>query len=200
MNPLPPLLEEAIETFSSLPGIGKKSAERLILSILNNPSSIDQKIASTIGSLKEKIKECETCFHYCEGEKCDICQNDQRDTSTLCVVPSPINLIALERCHEYKGYYHVLHGILSPINKTRPEDLRLTQLFERVKNGSFQEIILATPNTTEGDATAFYIIQNIEPFFKGTVSRLARGIPSGGDLDYLDIATISRALSDRRNF
>lgn len=201
MNALPQALQEAIDTLSDLPGIGKRSAERLALSILNNPSNIDQKIASSIGTLKQNVHECKRCFHYCEEEICSICDDDGREGTQLCIVESPIDLIALERCHEYKCRYHVLHGILSPLNKIKPEDIRLKPLFEKIQSDTnIREIIIATPNNTEGDATALYIIREIKPFYEGAITHLSRGIPSGGDLDYLDIGTLGRAIQDRRSF
>lgn len=201
MNALPRPIQEAIEALSNLPGIGQRSAERLVLNILNNKSDIDQKIASSIGGLKKNIQRCSRCHHYCEDDLCPICQNEGRDQSTLCVLDSPLDLIALERCHEYKGYYHVLHGVLSPLNKVKPEDLTMNQLFDRIKKSpEIQEVIIATPSNTEGDATALYIRQELKPIYTGKITQLSRGIPTGGDLDYLDIGTLGRALMDRREY
>lgn len=201
MNALPKAIQEAIESLSNLPGIGTRSAERLILSLIQNKTNLDQKIASSIGNLKKNIHECKTCFHYCEGVLCPVCANENREAKQLCVLESPLDLVAMERCHEYKGYYHVLHGVISPLNKVGPDAIRIHPLIQKIKeNKDIQEIIFATSSTTEGEATALYIIEEIKPFFQGRITRLARGIPSGGDLDYLDIGTIGRALLDRREF
>jgi len=198
---LPKPILDAIESLSDLPGIGSRSAERLIFSLLKNESGLDQKIATHIGNLKKGIQECEKCHHFCEQKMCSICENTSRDERLLCVVESPLDLIALERTHEYKGLYHVLHGVISPLNKVHPEDIRIKSLLKRVQeNSEIQEIILATSGTTESDATAMYIARELESLFTGKISRLSRGIPSGGDLDYLDLGTLSRAMCERREF
>jgi len=203
MQVLPQTIADAIESLSDLPGIGSRSAERLVLSLLKNKSGLDQKIAESIGNLKKNIHECQTCFHFCESENetCCICDDSGRDQNVLCIVESPLDLVALERTHEFKGNYHVLHGIISPLNRVLPEDLRIGELITRVQdNKDIGEIILALSGTTESEATAMFIAEQLKPFFKGKVSRLSRGIPSGGDLDYLDMSTLSRAMSERREF
>ncbi len=203
MNILPKTVADAIEALSDLPGIGTRSAERLVLSLLKNHSDLDQKIAQSIGNLKKNIHECSTCFHFCESndEQCCICNDSSRDRNVLCIVESPMDLVALERTHEYKGNYHVLHGLISPLNRVLPEDLRITELIERVqKNTDIKEIILALSGSTESEATAMYIADQLKQIFKGKISRLSRGIPSGGDLDYLDMGTLSRAINERREF
>ncbi len=198
---LPQSISDAIESLADLPGIGSRSAERLIFSLLRNESGLDQKISENIGNLKRTIKECTECFHYCETEKCTICQNPGRNKCVVCVVETPVDLVALERTHEFKGLYHVLHGVISPLNKIRPEDLRIEQFLARIKeDDEIEEIILAMSGNVEGDATALYLQENLGKFFNGKISRLARGIPSGGDLDYLDVGTLSRAISERREF
>ncbi|MCF7917903.1 recombination mediator RecR [Candidatus Gracilibacteria bacterium] len=203
MEVLPKAIVQAIEALSDLPGIGSRSAERLVLNLMRSSSGLDQRIASSLSNLKKNVHECKTCFHFCEIEKeeCAICTNQSRDKKVLCVIETPLDLIALEKTHEYKGLYHVLHGVISPLNKIGPDDLRIHELVSRIKTHSeIQELILATSGSTESDATAMYIAQNIKPFFTGKISRLSRGIPSGGDLDYLDIGTLSRAISERRDF
>lgn len=203
MDILPKTITDAIEALSDLPGIGSRSAERLVLNLMKNSTGLDQKIASSLASLKKNVHECKTCFHFCEKtqETCAICQATNRDEKILCIVETPLDLIALEKTHEYKGLYHVLHGIISPLNRIGPESLRIAELIERVKNNSdISEIIIALSGSTESDATAMYIAHQLKPFFDGTISRLSRGIPSGGDLDYLDIGTLSRAISERRDF
>lgn len=198
---LPTSITDAIEALSDLPGIGSRSAERLIFSLLKNNTGLDQKIARTLGNLKTNIKECKNCSHLCEEERCKICTNPGRDRRIICIVENPLDLIALERTHEFRGQYHVLHGVISPMNKVRPGDLRIPSLLKRIKESDeIEEILLATSGNVEGDATALYLTENIKKFFPGKISRLARGIPTGGDLDYLDIGTLSRAISDRREF
>ena len=196
---LPKSLVDAIEALSDLPGIGARSAERLVFSLLRNESGLDVKIARALGGIRERVKECEVCFHFCEGGgRCVICENSGREVRQLCIVESPVDLVALERTHEFRGIYHVLHGVISPLNKVGVSDLRIEPLFERVKKLSdLEEIILAMPGNTEGEATAFFLQEKFEGFFGGKVTRLARGIPSGGDLDYLDNGTLSRAILDR---
>ncbi len=200
MNVLPSPIQDAIESLSCLPGIGKRSAERLVLALLQNKSSLDQKIAQSIGSLKSSIRECDFCAHYAEDHICGICSDSRRRSDQICIVESPLDVVALERCHEYKGRYVVLHGVLSPLNKIRPDDLRIDVLLNRLQTDPPQEIIFALPSTTEGEATSLFLMERIESLFSGTITRLSRGIPSGGDLDYLDIGTIGRALLDRRPF
>ena len=197
---IPSAISQAIQSLSDLPGIGSRSAERLVFMLLRNESGLDQKIAASLGQLKANVKECETCFHYCEKEKCGICDNPSRDDKTICVVESPMDLIALERTHEFSGTYHVLHGLISPLNRIRPEDLRISPLYDRLEQNNAQEVILALTGNIEGEATSLYLMENLKKHFAGKVTRLARGIPSGGDLDYLDIGTLSRAIMDRREF
>lgn len=208
MNLLPQSIQTAIEALSDLPGIGSRSAERLIFALLKNESGLDQKIAEALKDLKKNIGECSQCYHFCEvipsEEKqplCAICQKFSRDRKSICVIETPTDLIALERTHEFKGLFHVLHGVISPLQKVGPEDLRIAQLFERIKNNpETEEIILAMSGNIESDATALYITENLHKFFKGKITRIARGIPTGGDLDYLDAGTLSRALLDRREY
>jgi len=198
--PLP--IKEAIENLSSLPGIGSRSAERLVFTLLKNQTNLDQKIAESIGSLKRNIQECEECFHFSEQKRCAICENENRSQKILCIIESPMDLIAIERTDDFKGKYHVLHGIISPINRIRPEDIRFFELMQRIEKqkDKWEEVILALPPTVEGDATSMYITREIKKTFKGKITKLARGIPSGSDFDYLDLGTMSRAIIERREF
>lgn len=205
---LPNSLQSAIESLSDLPGIGSRSAERLVFNLLKNETGLARKIGEHLVVLKDKICECEVCCNYTEHnneqKKCSICQQSKRNSQQLCIVESPVDLIAIERTHEYKGMYHVLHGIISPLRRVSPEDLRIKELFLR-DFSEVTEIILATSGTTESEATAMYLAEKFDKHFVGmanrpTVSRLARGIPSGGDLDYLDAGTLSRAIVERRQF
>ena len=201
MNSLPKPITDAIEALSNLPGIGTRSAERLVFYLLQNPAKIDQKIGQSILDLKKNIKECAECFNYSEHEKCQICSSFSREKNVLCIVETPLDLLALEKTHEFRGKYHVLHGVLSPLNRVSADDLRIAELLERVqKNSEITEIIIATSGTTESEATAMFIREQLTPIFRGKISRLARGIPTGGDLDYLDAGTLSKAMIDRREF
>ncbi len=201
MKALPQPILEAIENLASLPGIGSRSAERLIFSLLKNESGLDQKISKSVGRLKRDIRQCQSCYHFCEGEICALCADPTRDDTVLCVVETPLDVIALERTHEFKGRYHILHGVISPLNKVGPEHLKISELTNRLRELSdLQEVVLAMSGSTEADATALYIAREIKPVFSGKISRIARGIPSGGELDYLDIGTIGRAITERREF
>lgn len=206
MNLLPQSIQNAIEALSDLPGIGSRSAERLVFALLKNESGLDQKISQALGVLKENICECENCYHFCDNSSeinvktlCKICKNATRNNKVLCVVETPIDLIAIERTHEFKGFFHVLHGVISPLQKIGPNDLRIQELFDRLEsNPEIKEIILALSGNVESDATALYLMENLPKYFKGKTTRLARGIPMGGDLDYLDAGTLSRAILDRK--
>jgi recombination protein RecR len=211
MSTLPKPIQDTIDAFANLPGIGSRSAERLVFGLLKNNSGLDKKLANSLATLKESVHECSVCHHYSEEEKCSICSNPTRNQKLLCIVETPQDLIAIERTHEFRGNYHVLHGVLSPLNRVRVEDLRIDPLFQRIEKQIsepetiFEEIILATSGSTESEATALYISEKLHQLFDHyalspapKISRLARGIPSGGDLDYLDVGTLSRAMFDRK--
>ncbi len=201
MQTLPQSIQSAIDALSDLPGIGSRSAERLVFTLLQNDSALDQKLARAFGNLKLNLNECSISYNYCEGKNCPLATHPNRDDKVICVVETPMDLLAIERTQEFKGRYHVLHGVISPMNKVRPEQLRINQLIERVETSdTIEEVVLAMSGNVEGDATAFYITEKLQHNFNGKVTRLARGIPTGGDLDYLDAGTLSRALIDRREF
>ena len=201
MQNLPQSIQNAIEALSDLPGIGSRSAERLVFNLLRNESGLDQKLAQAVGALKENVRECPISFNYCDGEFCPLAISPARNDRVLCIVETPMDLLAIERTSEFKGRYHVLHGALSPLNKIGPDQLRIAQLLDRIqKSAEIEEVILALSGNVEGDATAYYIMDKLAENFTGRVTRLARGIPTGGDLDYLDAGTLSRALMDRREF
>jgi len=201
MNSLPQSIQAAIDALSDLPGIGPRSAERLVFNLLRNESGLDQKLAQAVGALKDEVQECPISFNYCDGEYCPLAVSPNRNDRVLCIVETPMDLLAVERTHEFKGRYHVLHGALSPLNKIGPDQLRIEPLLKRVeKSADIDEVILALSGNTEGDATSYYLIDKLSPLFGGKVTRLARGIPTGGDLDYLDAGTLSRAFTDRREF
>jgi len=198
---LPKSIEKAIEALSDLPGIGARSAERLVFSLLRNQTGLSEKIAEALSGLGENISECTQCHNYCEtGGLCPICHS-HREAKLICVVESPIDILAIEKTHEFRGQYHVLHGVISPMNKVGPDDLRIASLVSRLQaSGETEEVILAMSGNVEGEATALYLTDQLHQLTSTKVSRLARGIPSGGDLDYLDVGTLSRALMDRSEF
>lgn len=192
-----------IEEFAKLPGIGPKTAQRLTFFILRSPADQARRLADAITRVKESIITCSTCFNITEADPCPICASPQRDRATICVVEEPLDVLALEKTGVYKGLYHVLHGALSPVEGIGPRDLRIDELVARVKaaetegDGALREVILATNPNYEGDYTAAYIAPLItRPGL--TISRLARGLPIGGDLEYADEGTLSRALEGRR--
>jgi recombination protein RecR len=192
-----------IEEFAKLPGIGPKTAQRLTFFILRSPADQARRLAEAITRVKESIITCSTCFNITEADPCPICANPQRERFTICVVEEPLDVLALEKTGVYKGVYHVLHGALSPVEGIGPRDLRIDELVARVRlkdgddEAAIREVILATNPNYEGDYTAAYIAPLItRPGL--TITRLARGLPIGGDLEYADEGTLSRALEGRR--
>ncbi len=198
MEHFPPALEKLVEQFARLPGIGYKTAQRLAFFMLSLPENEVEQFASSLLNAKQKISLCPSCRNLTEGEGlCPICSSAKRDGSVICVVANPKDVIAIERAKEYRGTYHVLHGVLSPMNGVGPDDLSIQSLLKRVADGEVQEIIMATNPDTEGEATAMYISRLLRPFGI-RVTRLAYGIPVGGHLEYADDATLMRALEGRR--
>lgn len=190
-------LAELIAELERLPGVGPKSAQRLAYHLLRVTDDEANRLASAIRNAKEKLRFCAECQNISESEVCEICRSSQRDRSLICVVAEPRDIAAMERINEYKGMYHVLHGLLSPMDGVGPEQLRLKELLNRLGSGEVTEIILATNPTVEGDATALYLARLLKPVV-GKVSRLAHGMPVGGELDYADSATLLSALEYRR--
>jgi len=187
-----------IEEFNKLPGIGPKSAQRLTYYILRASAEEAEALADAIRTIKEKIILCSTCYNITDSDPCAICQDQDRERSIICVVEEPIDIIPLERTKKYRGLYHVLHGVISPSDGVGPEELKTKELLSRLNGGSIAEIILATNPNVEGEATAMYLQRLIAPL--GTrVTRLARGLPYGGDLEYADDVTIARALEGRQD-
>ena len=198
MQYFPPALEKLTEQFARLPGIGNKSAQRLAFFVLSLPDEDAQAFADAIVTAKRAISLCPVCQNLTEGEgPCAICRSDKRDGGTVCVVADPKDVIAMERAREYHGTYHVLHGVLSPMNGVGPDDLYIKSLLDRVAQGEIQEVIMATTPDTEGEATAMYLSRMLKPFGV-KVTRLAYGVPVGGHLEYADDATLVRALEGRR--
>jgi len=196
---LPDPILKLISAFERLPGIGPKSASRLAFYLLRAPDEVSQDLSEALNGLKDKIAFCEECFNITEAgrTRCEICENLKRDGSIICVVEEALDVLAIERVGAYGGKYHVLHGVLSPIEGVGPDDIKIKPLLARVARGGVKEIIVATNPSMEGDATALYLQQQLRPY-KVQVTRLARGLPVGGDLEYADQNTLLRALSGRR--
>lgn len=189
-------LEKLIEEFRKMPSVGVKSAERLAYYILGLDDVGVKSLTDAINNAHENIHTCSICCNLTENEKCGICSNPKRDSSVICVVENPRDVTAFERTHEYKGTYHVLHGVISPMNSIGPDNIRIKELIRRLADDSVNEVIMATNPTAEGEATAMYIARLLKPMGI-KVSRLAYGIPVGSDLEYADEVTLSRALQGR---
>lgn len=186
-----------IEQLSKLPGIGRKTAQRLAFYILEMDDLDAEKLSKSITDAKEKIKLCSICCNLTDHDPCQMCQNTQRDKSIICVVEGAKDIIAMERSREYKGDYHVLHGVISPMENIGPNDIKVKELLARLSDGIVKEIVLATNPTVEGEATALYLSKLIKPLGV-KVTRIAHGIPVGGDLEYFDEVTLSKAMENRR--
>lgn len=199
MGYIPKNIEKTIEEFSKLPGIGQKSAARLTFYLLRKKTDDVERFGSTIRQLKEGLKYCDICQNLCMESPCDICRNPDRDSSVICVVEEMLDLIALEQANSYKGHYHVLHGVISPVDGVGPDELKIAELISRVRNGNIKELILALNPSLEGEATSAYIMRHIEPR-NIRVTRIARGIPVGGDLEYADSQTLKRAFEGRMEY
>ncbi len=190
-------LERVTQLFAEMPGIGKKTAQRLAYFILNREESYAFELAHALKELKQKLRWCAHCFNISASELCDICRQDERDPALLCVVEDAVNVANIERSRSYKGYYHVLQGVLSPVNGIGPDELKIKELLLRLDKGDVKEVILATNPTVEGEATAMYIAGTLEGRDL-EVSRIGVGIPIGGSLDYCDEITMAKALENRR--
>ena len=190
-------LVRLIDEFHKLPGIGPKSAQRLAYYLLRMPTIDAQALAAAILEVKERVTLCSICMNVTEVDPCRVCSDDRRDRATICVVEEPLDILALERSHAYEGLYHVLHGAISPMDGIGPEDLKMTDLLQRLRSDEVSEIILATNPNLEGEATAMYLTRLLKPLGV-KVTRLARGLPVGGDLEYADDVTLARALEGRQ--
>ncbi len=188
-----------IEEFNKLPGIGPKTAQRLTYFLIKATEDQARALGEAILSLKGHVTFCSQCQNVTQSDPCPICQDQERDTSVICIVEEPLDILPIERSGSYKGLYHVLHGVISPINGVGPDELKLRQLLPRLGGGKVREVILATNPNLEGEATAMYIQRLISPLGI-RVTRLARGLPVGGDLEYADDVTITRALQGRQEF
>ena len=193
----PAALENLIDAFASLPGIGRKSAQRLAFHVLGLPEGEAEAFANAVLEAKSSVHTCPVCQNLTDGELCSVCSSPARDRSVVCVVSEPRDVLSIERSREYRGLYHVLHGALSPMNHVGPDDLRIRELLDRVSQGEILDVIMDTNPDTEGDATAMYISRLLRPF-EIAVTRLGYGMPVGSNLEYADDATLLRALEGRR--
>ena len=190
-------VQDLIDELGRLPGVGPKSAQRIAFHLLGTDAAEVQRLADAITTVKEKVRFCDTCGNVAESEQCRICADPRRDQTVLCVVEEPKDVVAIERTREFRGRYHVLGGAIDPMNGVGPEELRIRQLLTRLGDGEVQEVIIATDPNIEGEATATYLTRMLIPIGV-TVSRLASGLPVGGDLEYADEVTLGRAFEGRR--
>lgn len=197
-NVLPRPVQRLIDEFARLPGIGPKSAARLTFYLLRAANEQALDLASALEDLKEKTRFCSVCFNITEQDPCSICVSDERQRDLLCIVEEPLDVVAMERSRAYKGLYHVLHGAISPVEGIGPEDLKIEELIQRLEREPFREVIIATNATLEGDATTLYLQRRLSQFEEMQLTRLARGLSVGGDLEYTDEITITRALEGRQ--
>jgi len=190
-------ISRLIEEFNKLPGIGPKTAQRLAYHLLKGPPERSRDLADAVLGIKENLRLCSVCLNITDNDPCGICADETRDVTKVCVVEEPIDIMPLERTRKFRGLYHVLHGVISPSDGIKPEDLRIRELLERLARAGITEVILATNPNVEGEATSMYIQRLISPLGI-RVTRLARGLPFGGDLEYADAVTLSRALEGRQ--
>lgn len=197
MSSYSPSIEKLIESFEKLPSIGHKTAIRLAFHMLDMTDEEITEFTTSITDAKKKLKYCSTCFNISDTDPCPICSNPKRDQSTICVVEDVRDIMAMERTHEYKGVYHVLHGTISPMNGIGPDEIKIKELLNRIRDNDIKEIIIATNPRVEGEATSIYISKLIKAF-NVKVTRIAHGIPVGGDLEYTDEITLMKAMEGRR--
>lgn len=192
-------VQRLVDEFRRLPGIGPKSAQRLVFHLLKRPDDDVRSLAEALIALKETLQLCSVCNNITDLDPCRICQDPGRDQHTICVVEEPFNVLSIEKSGSYRGLYHVLHGVISPINGVGPEDLKVRNLLTRLGDGRVEEVVVATNPTAEGEATALYLSRLIKPL-EIKISRIGLGIPMGSDIEYADSLTLSRALSSRSEF
>lgn len=198
-NVLPRPVQRLIDEFARLPGVGPKSAARLTFYLLRAANEQALDLAAALQDLKENTGFCSICFNITEQDPCAICSDEDRERQLLCIVEEPLDVVALERSRAFKGLYHVLHGAISPVEGIGPEDLKIDELLHRLEQGEFEEVIIATNATLEGDATTLYLQRRLSEFDGLALSRLARGLSVGGDLEYTDEITLTRALEGRQS-
>jgi recombination protein RecR len=196
MQTAPASVTRLIEELAELPGIGRKTAARLTFFLLRDGSDLAERLANTLRELEERTRFCSVCFNITESDPCPICTDSARDRATICVVEEPLDVLAIEQAEIYKGVYHVLHGVLSPSEGMFAEDLRISELLARIRSGDVEEVILATNPTSEGDWTASYLLTQLRAL-GARITRLGRGLPVGGDLEYADTVTLTRAMEGR---
>ncbi len=194
---IPESIARLINELSKLPGIGEKNATRLAFHIFRSSRESAENLSKAITDAKTKVVLCETCFNFATESPCELCRDEERDHTIICVVEDPLDQLAIERSREFRGVYHILHGVISPIEGVGPEDLRIKELIRRLESGRTKEIIIATNPSVEGEATALYLSRLVKPMGVG-VSRIAHGIPMGGDIEYIDEITLSKAIRDRK--
>lgn len=197
MSYYPSSILNLIKNISRLPGIGEKTAERLAMHILHSPRKEAEQLSRSILETKDKIRLCSMCFGLSDGEVCNVCKDRTRDDAILCVVEQPADMVSIEKSDSFQGLYHILSGVLSPMNGVGPDDIRIKELISRIKEGNVKEVVLATSTSVEGEATAAYIADRLENY-PVKVTRIASGIPMGGDLKYVDQVTLKRAMETRR--
>lgn len=197
MSGVPPSVTQLVEVLSELPGIGPKTASRLTFFLLRGESDLPLRLAEALLNLKERTRLCSVCYNITEADPCPICGDPARERAIICVVEEPLDVMAIERTEQYRGLYHVLHGALAPVEGVFAENLRIAELLRRVKGGGVREVILATNPTGEGDYTAAYLLSKLRPLGV-RITRLGRGLPVGGDLEYADQITLANALEGRR--
>jgi len=190
-------VERLIEEFAKLPGIGRKSAQRIMLHVLKMPRQDAQRFAAAIMDVKDKVGYCSVCGNISEAQKCSICSDGRRETQSICVVEQPSDIIAVEKSGQYRGLYHVLLGAISPLDGVGPDELRITELVRRVTEDKPEEIIIATNSTVQGETTAVYLSQVLKPY-SVKVTRIARGLPAGSDLEFCDEQTLAKAFEGRK--
>jgi recombination protein RecR len=194
-----PPVQRLISELSKLPGVGGRTAQRLAFHLLRSSEDEALALAEAIREVKERIGLCEVCFNLADGPRCRICSDERRDPDVICVVEEPADVISIERTHEFRGRYHVLGGALSPIDGVDPEDLKIAELYDRVRDGSVREVVIATNPTTTGEATSLHVAEGLRAVAPElSVTRLASGLPVGADLEYADELTLGRALAGRR--
>jgi recombination protein RecR len=196
MQTTPASVTRLIEELAELPGIGRKTAARLVFFLLRDKSDLTERLANTLRELEERTRFCSICYNITESDPCPICTDPTRDRATICIVEEPLDVLAIEQAGIYKGVYHVLHGVLSPSEGMFVEDLRINELMARIRSGGVEEVILATNPTSEGDWTASYLLTQLRSL-GARITRLGRGLPVGGDLEYADVVTLTRALEGR---
>ena len=194
----PLVFRKAVQALSNLPGIGEKTAQRLVFHLMKNDTAMTQNISRSIVEMKQQMKLCAECFGYTDQHTCSICGDSKRDQGLVCIVEDPCDVFAIEKSGQFRGVYHVLHGTLSPLEGIGPDQLKIKEMIARFERSRPREVILATNPSVEGDTTALYI-SNLLKNFQVTLTRIAMGIPMGGSLEYMDQVTLARAIQDRRS-